>query len=348
MRNFICVLSLCVAPVLCGQYVPRPASNGEPAAGNPASDGYLWSSTAAGVRSWKDPGTLIITQLTDGSDSTKHFTLDISGVTTGTTRTLTFPNANGTLALTSDIPSGATSAQTITQTSTTTRLTPANIPFALFGMNWRPLIAAYGAATFFTGNATTGTGSTGTGNDGAIEVASGVTASSYGRRDTGNNVSGLSPSTSALTAGLNFDKMIGFTATIRPAAGTTNGTSRLSFGNTFGADGSGTTSKLAGKGIGVEIRNATLWGAVHDGSTYSAATLSTTLTANAYTTVTVFRSASGSFDYYINGTYAATLTGGPTGTNTSHVCKFSIGVDNNADAANQDFYLIDCKLFQAL
>ncbi len=39
----------------------------------------------------------------DGTDSTKRVALDLSGLSTATTRTLTAPNASGTIALTSDL-----------------------------------------------------------------------------------------------------------------------------------------------------------------------------------------------------------------------------------------------------
>lgn len=49
------------------------------------------------------------TSIKDGSDATKVLKLDASGITTGTTRTLTAPDASGTIALTSNtsfIPTG--------------------------------------------------------------------------------------------------------------------------------------------------------------------------------------------------------------------------------------------------
>ena len=42
-------------------------------------------------------------EIKDNSDATKKVAFQVSGVTTGTTRTLTVPNTNGTIALTSDI-----------------------------------------------------------------------------------------------------------------------------------------------------------------------------------------------------------------------------------------------------
>ena len=46
--------------------------------------------------------------LYDNADSTKNLQFQLSGLTTGTTRTLTVPDASGTIALTSDITGGGT------------------------------------------------------------------------------------------------------------------------------------------------------------------------------------------------------------------------------------------------
>ncbi len=68
-----------------------------------------------GTHSFLDNGF----EIKDNSDNTKVATFQASGITTGTTRTYTFPNANGTLALLSDIGTpvkGSTGAWTITPT----------------------------------------------------------------------------------------------------------------------------------------------------------------------------------------------------------------------------------------
>jgi hypothetical protein len=46
------------------------------------------------------------TTIADNTDPTKQLAFEISGVSTGTTRTLTIPNASGTIALTSDLSAG--------------------------------------------------------------------------------------------------------------------------------------------------------------------------------------------------------------------------------------------------
>lgn len=81
-----------------------------------------------------DAGTHITAELkddsisfVDGSDTSKKLTLQLSGITTSTTRTLTVPNLNGTIALTSDLDDtladvtgrGATTSNAITITNAT-------------------------------------------------------------------------------------------------------------------------------------------------------------------------------------------------------------------------------------
>lgn len=100
---------------------------------NPSADGYIWSATAAGVGSWKDPSTLSILSLNYPTNSTT-VTFDLTGISpNGTTRTLTVPNASGTLALLSTA-NVFTSLQSITvantqaQTNTITGLGATTLP----------------------------------------------------------------------------------------------------------------------------------------------------------------------------------------------------------------------------
>jgi len=66
--------------------------------------------------------TLLDTQFTlqDNLDSTKQTVFQLSGITTATTRTLTIPNASGTLALTSDLSGYVTSVSGTTNRITST------------------------------------------------------------------------------------------------------------------------------------------------------------------------------------------------------------------------------------
>ena len=59
-------------------------------------------------------------ELYDGTDPTKELKFDLSGISTGTTRTLTAPNASGTIALTSDITGGIDDYTVITSSQTAT------------------------------------------------------------------------------------------------------------------------------------------------------------------------------------------------------------------------------------
>ena len=54
--------------------------------------------------------------LHDGTDETKELAFDVTGVTTGTTRTVTVPDKSGTLAMTSDISAGGKVLQVVSAT----------------------------------------------------------------------------------------------------------------------------------------------------------------------------------------------------------------------------------------
>lgn len=63
---------------------------------------YLLTSNGT-VASWGNTINVSVNKFVDGTDKTKQVQIDASGVSTGTTRTLSAPNQSGTLALTSDI-----------------------------------------------------------------------------------------------------------------------------------------------------------------------------------------------------------------------------------------------------
>lgn len=65
--------------------------------------------------------------IADGSDPTKKFFFDCTGITTATTRTLTVPDASGTIALTSAIPSGGLAASTYSPTRSAESNLDANV-----------------------------------------------------------------------------------------------------------------------------------------------------------------------------------------------------------------------------
>lgn len=74
--------------------------------------------TAGNLSAWNSDGDLVDAnaavgampdntfRVVDNGDPTKKLAFEVSGVTTATTRTLTVPNASGTIALTSDLTSG--------------------------------------------------------------------------------------------------------------------------------------------------------------------------------------------------------------------------------------------------
>ena len=60
---------------------------------------FSGSNTYTGMQTFRDN----MFEVVDNSDNTKKVALEVSGVTTGTTRTLTVPNKDGTIAVTSDL-----------------------------------------------------------------------------------------------------------------------------------------------------------------------------------------------------------------------------------------------------
>lgn len=66
-----------------------------------AADGIITIASSGGGSSFADN----VFEIYDNTDNTKKLAFEASGITTGTTRTLTVPNASGTIALTSDLAS---------------------------------------------------------------------------------------------------------------------------------------------------------------------------------------------------------------------------------------------------
>ena len=114
--------------------------------------------------------------LHDGTDETKELAFDVTGVTTGTTRTVTVPDKSGTLAMTSDIPAGGKVLQVVhatsdTESSTTSTsfvdsnlsasITPSstsNKIVALFSIPGYAAVAnTHFVGSLFRGNTSTGT-----------------------------------------------------------------------------------------------------------------------------------------------------------------------------------------------
>ena len=102
--------------------------------GDPLITGALFFDTVAGAMKVYDGAAWIALdvvtdysdstfRISDDGDATKKVAFEASGITTGTTRTLTVPDASGTLALTSDIPAAGIGDgqtwQTVTRTYNT-------------------------------------------------------------------------------------------------------------------------------------------------------------------------------------------------------------------------------------
>jgi hypothetical protein len=83
-----------------GAWTNLTGGSGGGGGGISPSDNVTWTGTA----SWRDNNF----SLFDNADLTKIGKFELSGITTATTRTITWPNASGTMALTSDIPSLST------------------------------------------------------------------------------------------------------------------------------------------------------------------------------------------------------------------------------------------------
>lgn len=238
----------------------------------------------------------------------------------------------------------ATAAQAIAHSSTSTVISPATSPFSLFGWNWHDFyMVEINAGT------NVGTGSTSTA---AMDVntQSGTTASSGAIRSV--NIAPLYPGASV--GGLNFSKPVGFAISfdVRSTA-PANGRARFALiassagaGTAFG-NTAGTIGQPLKKAIGVEVQQNAIYAAVHDGTTYTTTTLSQNAANDTPVTVMAIGN-TGSWDYYVNGVFAATVTGGPSGSGTTYTAAVLCAVENNASAANMNTDWRLCKVFQAL
>ncbi len=105
-----------------------------------------------------------IFRVQNGADPTKQVALDLSGVTTATTRTLTVPNASGTIALTSQLPTGAA----LTKTDDT------NVTLTLGGSPSTSLLNAASLTLGWSGQLSIARGGTGASSASAARTALGL------------------------------------------------------------------------------------------------------------------------------------------------------------------------------
>ena len=88
--------------------LPVGANGAVLVASSSAAAGVIWDTVAGGSSVFDDS----VFRIQDNSDSTKQVAFETSGISTGTTRTLTIPNASDTIV-------GATAAQTLTNKTLT-------------------------------------------------------------------------------------------------------------------------------------------------------------------------------------------------------------------------------------
>jgi hypothetical protein len=174
------------------------------------------NNTFTGIQTFKDNKFEII----DDSDATKKLNLQLSGITTATTRTLTVPDKSGTIATTADLIQGAplntadntivsgsyavTSSTTITITATNTFAVGQTVFItftnssgsALTAGDFTIVTASGGSFTITYGSSVTSAGTCVTTRYGLISVATSTDATA-----ASSSVKAITPAT--LKAGLN-------------------------------------------------------------------------------------------------------------------------------------------------
>jgi hypothetical protein len=174
------------------------------------------NNTFTGTQTFKDNKF----EITDDSDATKKLNLQLSGISTATTRTLTVPDKNGTIATTADLIQGAplntadntivsgsyavTSSTTITITATNTFAVGQTVFItftnssgsALTAGDFTIVTASGGSFTITYGSSVTSAGTCVTTRYGLISVATSTDATA-----ASSSVKAITPAT--LKAGLN-------------------------------------------------------------------------------------------------------------------------------------------------
>jgi hypothetical protein len=174
------------------------------------------NNTFTGTQTFKDNKFEVV----DDSDATKKLNLQLSGITTATTRTLTVPDKNGTIATTADLIQGAplntdsntivsgsyavTSSTTITITATNTFAVGQTVYItftntsgsALTAGDFTIVTASGGSFTITYGSSVTSAGTCVTTRYGLISVATSTDATA-----ASSNTKAITPAT--LKAGLN-------------------------------------------------------------------------------------------------------------------------------------------------
>jgi hypothetical protein len=268
---------------------------------------------------------------------------------TGVTGTLGVPNGgtgattltanavllgNGTSAPQTVAPS--TSGNVLTSNGTTWTSAPppgqnaASARYAVQPSQWTIYWDANTTATVV------GTGATGL-NGRELRLLTGTTANSRAQRaGEGNGSSSIFLNTPGNNeAGIDFSKQVtlSFAFGISSVSGA-NSEIYVRLGELAGTSGT-----LVNDGIGIRISNLTMTGLVHNGTTLNtSATLKTIPTGNLVTWVIIQSDGAGNVAFYVDGTLAATLTGGPTGM-VAVASTFAAEALNGATAAQTRIHI---------
>ena len=279
------------------------------------------------------------TVYSDG-DSTKNLQLSLSGIDTATTRTLTVPNASGTLPL-------LEAANTFTQNQTldgTNNTAPNQTAASDSSLMTRSLVDARTAEYLFCErgffiisplqgaftNAGSGSGALSSAN-GGFRIATGATASSsslYRANPGGQTRFGRTNS----AAGIQWSRRVtfGWTTLIDLRA---NGTLRLQFGRLFNQ---ATIADLSNFGIGLiwDGSAGTITAEVHDGTTRSTGSCGTFLTNQTILQSIRMVSSGGTLTVYIDDSLAGTVSGAPTTDSGATLNNIHLSIENGAATTN--------------
>jgi len=161
--------------------------------------------------------------LTDNTDATKKVTFVLSGITTATTRTWTFPNTNGTFARI-DAAQTFTGVQTMTSPSITTSIVTGSATFSAFNTTATTLNFGGAATTLNIGGTPAGSithnysvNPTGSGNTKTLNIGTGGVSGSTTNLNLGSVQGGVvtinSPTLALGTSSITMSGSIGVTGT---------------------------------------------------------------------------------------------------------------------------------------
>ena len=93
------------------------------------------------------------------------------------------------------------------------------------------------------------------------------------------------------------------------------------------------------------VEDDALKGIAHNGTSEATVDLSTTLTANILTRVTIVSDGAGNIEWFVDGVSKGTTSAGPTGDSPSHAGLIQVEADNGGDAAGQGISLHSIKIY---